>query len=139
MADACLRAGVLDRIIVQNNPVNFVDPYGLSWLDGFIYGATGGLLGSAAFGDSASDMAANGVIGGLIGLTGLGAWTAGGLGAAAGIILVPSEPDSSGFISLERQRENEEIARLLWEAKQLNEELDFICQHTGGCNYDPCN
>ena len=126
---------------VQNDPVSFVDPYGLKF----------GL--SDALGAINSAIEANGtgaMIGGVIGGA-AGTLMYGPLGGVAGGYIGGTlgsafDPANAGLLNygendiLNHEAAMNEAEALLQQAIQLREELDYYCRHTGGCSYDTsCN
>ena len=62
------------------------------------------------------------------------------LGALIGVglgVFGADELSAESDHPLERQREDLKIQRMLEEARRMNEELDYICQPTGGCDNNP--
>jgi len=109
------RPKVLDRVLVQNDPINNTDPYGLApaGFNWFTWAVTRGVVGT---------------------LTGVPLTVGQGIGLFGPGLA--GNPDWKPFSQIQ---EEQRLAELLEEYRKLNEAYDELCRMTGGCDNDPCD
>jgi RHS repeat-associated protein len=119
---------------VQNNPVTWIDPFGLSAMSDAmsdaITGGTGGLItnGPAGIGGSMG-------IGVGVGIFIPNPYIAAIVGAVIGVSGADDLAPENGY-PIEIQNIDIDVWRKQKIIDEMNEELDYIHKHTGG--YDPC-
>jgi len=114
------KGGVNLYVFVLNNPVNWVDPWGLVTL-GDIISTIGTII--------TKELELRGVISVSLS-TSITLVT-----APAGDMISPAELNVGEDRILQHVYDMAEADKILEEAKKLNNLLDYYCRHTGGCNY----